>query len=800
MPQITPQDLTPTIDEPAHDLRSYVYRTTNDSDAVGIEYGVMDYTQGNVEYLFSLFGEGRFAFPATFSYYNFTIRDFLSPRVSNHDLSESSHNYSLEFQYNYYMQDYENLAAQVHESSLPSHYVLRYNNEMLSVLGSAPTSFVYRDDINEEAAFSLSNVGSTVNPYIYTLNAEKDLYRDLGGTNFAYDPSNYYHRYVNNIGSYMETDDYEDFKDKTRYCFMSFNRRVEKSNAPMYSKMRVNYKKSKSDDPLNQSANDTFESAVKHSRPYIYYFYHHLHSATPTEKSLNTIQRAYSIGYQFNEYGINPLEIGEDLVTTPLKIYPSLGYWVYRSAPDAFLGYSEMPLFDNMNYAPVVEFEHDSLHFLNSLFPNIEAANPKVKELFEKVNWSVTQPGLGKFIEGNPTYNPSIVCFKIEKYSGTSTVPVQTYFIDHDWSQSSYGSDYSFFEFLDTQLAYGAKYRYKVFAICRIATPTVQVMDAYYVDGDGKTTRMYKDSVRSESSVVPTVLEDWLYYQASLGISSDNLFNKIYIKTSTTTKAEFLEIEIFEDSIDAIEPIYCEPEAKFYNQDGKQNDLLVRAELNFNGAPEPYIPITPEDEENIEQYLQYFNSNGTYDFQTMNGGGRFEIRRLSTPPEKYTDFANAYSEVFTDIIGSGPISSVAAFNINKIIPNRKYYYILRSINNHGVFSNPTPVFQVELFQDSDDTFIIVNEYMFKNNLRNNYSKSGKRYFQLKVSNLQGLINEQTLEFQNASTAEEVRNVQLGPENLRNNLWGKTFKIRLTSEKTGKKIDFNVSFKHTDEPS
>ena len=125
---------------------------------------------------------------------------------------------------------------------------------------------------------------------------------------------------------------------------------------------------------------------------------------------------------------------------------------------------------------------------------------------------------------------------------------------------------------------------------------------------------------------------------------------------------------------------------------------------------------------------------------------------------------------------------------------------MRTINNHGVFSNPTPVFQIELLQDSDDTFIIVEEYKFKNNLTNNYSKSGKRYFQLKVSNLQGLINEQDHQFTTASTATEVRDAKLGPENLRNNIWGKTFKIRLTSEKTGKKIDFNISFKHTDEPS
>ena len=134
--------------------------------------------------------------------------------------------------------------------------------------------------------------------------------------------------------------------------------------------------------------------------------------------------------------------------------------------------------------------------------------------------------------------------------------------------------------------------------------------------------------------------------------------------------------------------------------------------------------------------------------------------------------------------------------INKIKPNKKYYYILRSINNHGVYSNPTSVFEIELLQDSDDTFINVQQYKFKNNLANNYSKTGKRYFQIKVSNLQGLINEDTTQFEEATTAEEIESVLLGPEQDR--IWGKNFKIRLTSEKTGKKIDFNVRFIHTDD--
>ena len=62
--------------------------------------------------------------------------------------------------------------------------------------------------------------------------------------------------------------------------------------------------------------------------------------------------------------------------------------------------------------------------------------------------------------------------------------------------------------------------------------------------------------------------------------------------------------------------------------------------------------------------------------------------------------------------------------------------------------------------------------------------------------MQGLINEDTTQFEEATTAEEIESVLLGPEQDR--IWGKNFKIRLTSEKTGKKIDFNVRFIHTDD--
>ena len=44
---------------------------------------------------------------------------------------------------------------------------------------------------------------------------------------------------------------------------------------------------------------------------------------------------------------------------------------------------------------------------------------------------------------------------------------------------------------------------------------------------------------------------------------------------------------------------------------------------------------------------------------------------------------------------------------------------------------------------------------------------------------------------------DVSTVELGQPGL-DRIWNKTFKIRLTSKKTGKKIDMNVTFKSKDE--
>ena len=99
MPQITPEDID--IDSSLgmqitydHDIRSYKY--VNPSQDPGVEYGIVGYSEGNVNYFKNLFGTSDDK-PSSFNYYNFVIQNFISPRVQHIDLTEATHNYYLQF-------------------------------------------------------------------------------------------------------------------------------------------------------------------------------------------------------------------------------------------------------------------------------------------------------------------------------------------------------------------------------------------------------------------------------------------------------------------------------------------------------------------------------------------------------------------------------------------------------------------------------------------------------------------------------------------------------------------------------
>jgi len=69
---------------------------------------------------------------------------------------------------------------------------------------------------------------------------------------------------------------------------------------------------------------------------------------------------------------------------------------------------------------------------------------------------------------------------------------------------------------------------------------------------------------------------------------------------------------------------------------------------------------------------------------------------------------------------------------------------------------------------------------------------------LKPALPQIFLSSENLNYDETSV-EQFDNVQLAGD-LSDSLWNKKYKIRLTSKKTGKKIDLNVSYKLTEDNS
>ena len=70
--------------------------------------------------------------------------------------------------------------------------------------------------------------------------------------------------------------------------------------------------------------------------------------------------------------------------------------------------------------------------------------------------------------------------------------------------------------------------------------------------------------------------------------------------------------------------------------------------------------------------------------------GRFEIYRIDTQPNSYSDFTGNLIAIIGDNTAS------AASYVDNVSPNTKYYYVFRAIDVHGNRSNPTDVYEIEL--------------------------------------------------------------------------------------------------------
>ena len=216
----------------------------------------------------------------------------------------------------------------------------------------------------------------------------------------------------------------------------------------------------------------------------------------------------------------------------------------------------------------------------------------------------------------------------------------------------------------------------------------------------------------------------------------------------------------------------------------------------FNNLMFP-SPITDSDQTYKDNYL---NANDIADEQKINKPTvseleTIEIYKISKKPTSMRDFENnLYRTLNLTIENQRKYTRQYIKFSDQISTNTKYYYLFRAVNKNGTPGQATEIYETELINDGGYKFALFNtltESELGEEKTINPSTAMKKLFQLKPKLDHLSLDTSEVDF-NQTAESQIGNVKVGTAD--DLIWDKTFKTRLTSKKTGKKIDLNITYK------
>ena len=346
---------------------------------------------------------------------------------------------------------------------------------------------------------------------------------------------------------------------------------------------------------------------------------------------------------------------------------------------------------------------------------------------------------------GKPAYSDTVM-YKISKYNLTTpSIPVQEIFISNT-------TEDDVINYVDTQVKYGNRYQYTVTA--------------------------YQVVIGTE------------YSYSNIKVDSSKAFLDVLHKPSIL----LVEVPYFTSSDVMVDNPPVHPQVDIIPYKGNDAEIL----LNFNSSTGQFYdePVVI-DEKDIENFSYFKRYNGKkIKFKTDDYSSIFQVFRTQVAPKSYKDFSGKLiSAVKSDINTITPQEAATAAFIDNIVPNTKYYYTFRSIDVHGHFSNPTPVVMFEMVNNNGTVYPVIQDYFMEEQVHKP-SRAVKKFIKIKPTFDQAIINEKKTNIIGASSVENLQNVFLGIKD--ETVFGKQYKLRITSRHTGKKIDINFSVDHIHE--
>ena len=329
-------------------------------------------------------------------------------------------------------------------------------------------------------------------------------------------------------------------------------------------------------------------------------------------------------------------------------------------------------------------------------------------------------------------------------------------------------------------------------------TNTEELEVIKFVDTQVKYDKRYSYEILSMNLVVGTKYK--YRHLQEIGISRQTTDGRSLVldrgRFSVTSEpsVKIIEVPLFEKSVIILDNPPIAPELDIIPLKGISNKL----KLFFNSAVGRYKakPIFMEPDESkeygkfkIAQDIPF--SEPEIMFETDDSASEFILYRLDSEPNTYRDFLENGTRIgiLTDM-------SSSASHEDTIVPNKKYYYCLRSRDYHGNLSYPSDIYQVEMIEDTGSIYPIIRIYNIEREEPKITTKGVKRFIHISPSYDSLFVDRDSIEGDGPELG--MANVPMG-NSSEDSVWGKKFKMRLTSKTTGKKIDFNFSFNTKQNP-
>lgn len=363
-----------------------------------------------------------------------------------------------------------------------------------------------------------------------------------------------------------------------------------------------------------------------------------------------------------------------------------------------------------------------------------------------------------KQIFQNKTCHSETLLYVVEKYRVEDNQLVQKIFISPNIDGT--GPDLTYY---DSQVKYNTKYRYDFKKVVLVFGNTYT-----YPDRSG--------------------------FSAGSSAASANVEN---IQNTPSIKAILVPYTTDGIEVAIIDRPPVSPSISFYPVKGDDTNVKILLNASTGDYMDRPIQILDTDAQFYEE--EYFGQTGVsksfedirsenrkIQFKSDDPVDKYQLFRISNMPTSYRDFNNNFVEVDPEI-------GVAGYYQDNLLPNRKYYYCARSLDVHNNISNPTYIFEIEMVNNDGQIFLRQDIFTFEA-AKPEVVKNGRRFIYIEPS-----FNQVALE----NPPDAPANVNVAPDNnilgiadQQESCWNETFKIRVTSKKTGKKLDLNLTFKNS----